>query len=159
MKTEGWKNGEQKVPHVEGDAWSGITKREYFAAKAMQAYASGEYTAQSGMPHENIAEWSVKMADALLEALANEPPIENALKPIEAYQNNKTHFEWYQNEHKKVIDLKNKVEELKQEVDRLKDLQNKIYSIADAHEFSPEKIRQIKTKIEIHRALTSTDKT
>ena len=49
--------------------FGGLTKREYFAAKAMQAYTGGEYTRQSGMPHEMIAEWSVKMADALLEAL------------------------------------------------------------------------------------------
>ena len=49
--------------------FGGLTKREYFAAKAMQAYAGGEYTGQNGMPHEMIAEWSVKMADALLEAL------------------------------------------------------------------------------------------
>jgi hypothetical protein len=72
VKTEAQNNGEQKVSIVEGDAWSGITKREYFAAKAMQAYAGGEHTGQSGMPHEMIADWSVKMADALLSALANE---------------------------------------------------------------------------------------
>jgi len=47
----------------------GLTKREYFAGLAMQSYASGEFTGQSGMPHEVIAEWSVKMADALLKQL------------------------------------------------------------------------------------------
>ena len=54
------------------DIYYGLTKREYFAAKAMQGYAGGKYTGQSGMPHEVIASWSVGMADALLSALANE---------------------------------------------------------------------------------------
>lgn len=71
MKTEGQKNGEQKVSYVEGDAWSGITKREYFAAKAMEAYIEGKYTGPSGMSNDVIAEASVKMADALLEVLEN----------------------------------------------------------------------------------------
>lgn len=48
---------------------AGLTKREYFAAKAMQGYCGGEYTGQSGMPHEQIAAWSVNMADALLKQL------------------------------------------------------------------------------------------
>jgi hypothetical protein len=47
----------------------GLTKREYFAALAMQSYAGGEYIGQRGMPHEMIAEWSVKMAEALLKEL------------------------------------------------------------------------------------------
>jgi hypothetical protein len=53
-------------------ATEGLTKREYFATKAMQAYAGREYTGQSGMSHEMIASWSVEMADTLLSALANE---------------------------------------------------------------------------------------
>jgi len=48
----------------------GMTKREYYAAKAMQGYAGGEFTGQSGMPYEQIAEWSVRMADALVCELA-----------------------------------------------------------------------------------------
>ena len=48
----------------------GMTKREYYAAKAMQGYAGGEFTGQSGMPCEQIAEWSVRMADALVCELA-----------------------------------------------------------------------------------------
>lgn len=48
----------------------GLTKREYFAAKAMQGYCGGEYTGQSGMPVESIAKWAVEMSDALLSALA-----------------------------------------------------------------------------------------
>jgi len=47
----------------------GLTKREYFAAMAMQGYCGGEFTGQSGKPHEDMAEWSVEMADALIEAL------------------------------------------------------------------------------------------
>jgi hypothetical protein len=49
----------------------GLSKREYFAAKAMQSYAAGEYIGESGMRHEKIASWSVQMADALLSALEN----------------------------------------------------------------------------------------
>ncbi len=45
----------------------GMTLRDYFAAKAMQGYCGGEYTGQSGMPHEQIAEWSFGMADAMLK--------------------------------------------------------------------------------------------
>lgn len=47
----------------------GLTKREYFAAMAMQGYCGGEYTGQSGMPVESIAKWSVEMADALIKQL------------------------------------------------------------------------------------------
>ena len=52
------------------DSYSGgLTKREYFAGMAMQGYCGGEFTGQSGMPHKDMAEWSVEMADALIEAL------------------------------------------------------------------------------------------
>lgn len=54
------------------DTYSGLTKREYFAAKAMQGYITGEYTPQAGMPFKNIAKWSLETADALIEALENE---------------------------------------------------------------------------------------
>ena len=54
----------------DGIEQEGLTKREYFAAKAMQGYAGGEFTGQSGMPCEQIAEWSVRMADALVYELA-----------------------------------------------------------------------------------------
>ena len=44
-----------------------ITKREYFAAKAMQGYsASKRY---SGETHKIVADMSVIRADALIEAL------------------------------------------------------------------------------------------
>lgn len=50
----------------------GLTKREYFAALAMQGYVSADYTANSGTPVENMAEFAVKMADALIIEL-NKP--------------------------------------------------------------------------------------
>jgi hypothetical protein len=51
----------------------GLTKREYFAAMAMQGYCGGEFIGQSGMPQETIAEWCTKMADALIEQLNKQP--------------------------------------------------------------------------------------
>lgn len=46
---------------------AGLTKREYFAAKAMQAYASSKsYDTYS---YETIAQYSVKLADRVLEEL------------------------------------------------------------------------------------------
>lgn len=47
----------------------GLTKRERFAMAAMQGYCGGEWTGQSGIPHSKIAEWSVGMADTLLNEL------------------------------------------------------------------------------------------
>ncbi len=47
----------------------GLTKREHFAAMAMQGYCGGEFTGQSGMSQESIAKWCVDMADALINAL------------------------------------------------------------------------------------------
>lgn len=46
---------------------SGMSLRDYAAIKAMQGYCGGEYTGQSGMPHEQIAEWAYQMADAMLK--------------------------------------------------------------------------------------------
>jgi hypothetical protein len=51
-------------------AKTGLTKREYFAAMAMQGMcANPDYTRNSPSV---IAEWSVKQADALIEALNKE---------------------------------------------------------------------------------------
>jgi len=47
----------------------GITKREHFAGLAMQGYVV-ERHAQSDEDIERLAEWSVRMADALLKALS-----------------------------------------------------------------------------------------
>lgn len=55
--------------HVDGRDYRGLTKREYFAAMAMQGYCGGEYIGQSGVPHDAIAKWSIEMADELLKQL------------------------------------------------------------------------------------------
>lgn len=68
------------MPFVPRMAWdtesdygfAGLTKREHFAGLAMQGYCGGEYTAQRGMPVENIAKWAVQMADELLAELDKE---------------------------------------------------------------------------------------
>lgn len=47
--------------------YNGMTKREFFAAMAMQGYMAHQYT-----PHQNpeeIAEYALKCADALITAL------------------------------------------------------------------------------------------
>lgn len=55
----------------------GLTKREYFAAKAMQGLlsklaAQGDQLADSLQRQpELVAQWSVKMADSLLKELDN----------------------------------------------------------------------------------------
>ena len=46
----------------------GLTKREYFAAMAMQAVGKTAITA------ELAAEWSTKLADALIAELNKKPP-------------------------------------------------------------------------------------
>ena len=51
----------------------GLTKREYFAAMAMQGYIV-ERHAQDNTDRRKIAGWSVKMADELLKALETIKP-------------------------------------------------------------------------------------
>jgi hypothetical protein len=48
----------------------GLTKREYFAAMAMQGVASDRPFSE--FEFSKLAEWSVKQADALIEALNKE---------------------------------------------------------------------------------------
>ena len=48
-------------------SWYGLTKREYFAAMAMQGMLSSENNTLFG--YETIATHSVKHADALINAL------------------------------------------------------------------------------------------
>ena len=50
-------------------AYQGVTKREYFAAMAMQAMANN-----NSITVETVAAWSVQYADALLAELAKEQP-------------------------------------------------------------------------------------
>ena len=71
--------GEQKVPYVEGDVYSGLTKREYFAGLAMQGImarktemdANGATTMNFAELDKDIARESVSIADALLNELSN----------------------------------------------------------------------------------------
>jgi hypothetical protein len=50
--------------------YSGLTKREYFAAKAMQGIMGNNVTEPTQQVHfDNIAEDSVRAADAMLKAL------------------------------------------------------------------------------------------
>ena len=59
--------GEYFSPSTEG----GLTKREYFAAMAMQGILSGpvELLREIGNKGEGVAENAVKVADVLIEAL------------------------------------------------------------------------------------------
>lgn len=50
----------------------GLTKREYFAAMAMQGLCANSHEAIGVAPSDKIAKWSVKQADALIAALAKE---------------------------------------------------------------------------------------
>jgi len=64
-KTEADDAAFPKHPNSYSD--SSLTKREYFAAMAMHGMcANSDYTHNS---QSAIAEWSVKQADALIEAL------------------------------------------------------------------------------------------
>ena len=49
---------------------AGLTKREHFAAMAMQGYCAHKQI--GGEHHDSIAEYSVQTADALLDALEKE---------------------------------------------------------------------------------------
>lgn len=52
------------------DCSPGLTKRELFAAMAMQGLCSNQLTfKRDGVTDEEIARWSVQQADALLDAL------------------------------------------------------------------------------------------
>jgi hypothetical protein len=52
---------------VNGELHTGLTKREYFAAMAMQGVVNR--LAQSDIERKRLAEWSVKMADEILKEL------------------------------------------------------------------------------------------
>lgn len=47
----------------------GLTKREYFAAMAMNGLLAGEYRDTSDRQLETVSVWAVKHADALLAEL------------------------------------------------------------------------------------------
>jgi hypothetical protein len=52
-------------------AKTGLTKREYFAAMAMQGICGNSSLAEISS-YNSFAEWSVQQADALIEALNKE---------------------------------------------------------------------------------------
>jgi hypothetical protein len=55
------------------EEYAGLTKREYFAAKAMQGIMANNRAKPTKQEHfDNIAEDAVRSADALIRALANE---------------------------------------------------------------------------------------
>ena len=68
-KSKGQLKGEEKVPYIEGDAYSAINKREYFAGLAMSGYIVQRH-AQEHLDKVKIAKWSVEIAECLLEELS-----------------------------------------------------------------------------------------
>jgi hypothetical protein len=52
-------------PHLRGD--SGITMRDYFAARAMRGVIAATPTLIK-IDEQNLANWSYKMADSMLKA-------------------------------------------------------------------------------------------
>lgn len=87
MNPEKSMNGEQPAFPVTGNmidgktgypysvSSEGMTKREYFAAKAMQAFIGSDWREVDGesmkdFNYDTYAEWSVKAADALLAELS-----------------------------------------------------------------------------------------
>lgn len=58
---------------INGISLNGLTKRDYFAAMAMQGYiASGSQYNRQPVPDEAIAEWSVRIADLTMAQLEKE---------------------------------------------------------------------------------------
>jgi len=58
------------VSPADYSAKHGLTKREYFAAMAMQGICANSSLAERSS-YNSFAEWSVQQADALIEALNN----------------------------------------------------------------------------------------
>ena len=65
-------NGGPAFPHSEPSKWpevqTGMTLRDYFAAKAMQAMASSPEHCSDGWAHSDIAIQAYELADAMLRA-------------------------------------------------------------------------------------------
>lgn len=63
-----------EIEHKDGNIYAkGLTKREYFAAMAMQALLTSSYQCIS--PSEpSLGKWSVEAADALIKALNESQP-------------------------------------------------------------------------------------
>lgn len=58
------------VEYGSSSAKDGLTKREYFAAMAMQGFSANSVFAEQNF--QSIAEWSVNLADRLIESLNKE---------------------------------------------------------------------------------------
>jgi hypothetical protein len=69
QQTDGNDQAFPKHPYSYSD--SGLTKREYFAAMAMQGICANSSLAERSS-YNSFAEWSVQQADALIEALNKE---------------------------------------------------------------------------------------
>ncbi len=65
----------QKIEHPDGDIFTrGLTKREYFAAMAMQGMLSNNNNITYFTYFEKVAKRSVQAADALIKALNESQP-------------------------------------------------------------------------------------
>lgn len=62
-------SGGPAFPHPHSIYQSGMTLRDYFAAKAMQAYLTHE--AATNLQESTVAEWAYATADAMLRARSN----------------------------------------------------------------------------------------
>ena len=58
------------IPENSNSQYTGITKRDYFAAKAMQGMMTGENNPEIVIPY--IAKWSYQMADAMIKESNND---------------------------------------------------------------------------------------
>ena len=61
-------------PHSDRTDWThyGLTKREYFAAMAVQGYCANPSERAPWTSDEAVARWAVHVADALLDVLNEE---------------------------------------------------------------------------------------
>ena len=75
-RTQGQINGDQYINFVDGDNYSGLTKREYFAGLAMQGIIVN-YTSPFEYDMAKRAGIAVGLADALLEELSKPPQSKN----------------------------------------------------------------------------------
>ncbi len=65
--------GGPAFPHgLDSKHCSGITARDYFAAKALQGYFAAPYTPHMGAANIDVAQYCYEMADAMLKA-RNQP--------------------------------------------------------------------------------------
>lgn len=65
----------QSIPDLNNhpSSWYGLTKREYFAAMALQGIIAAQRICETGIDHEANAEASAKAADSLINALNEKP--------------------------------------------------------------------------------------